>query len=67
MPELKPCPFCGRFAKTKYFKGVDYSFWRAGCNVDESNNGCSYTLGYETEQEAIIDWNKRQGEQQCQN
>jgi Lar family restriction alleviation protein len=53
MTELKPCPFCG--SKAEVWEGV-FGGWRAFCTNRKS---CGAMIVCATEQDAIIEWNKR--------
>jgi hypothetical protein len=52
MNELKPCPFCGSEAYITQDQG-----WQVNCKV------CCETSWYNTPQEAIEAWNRREKEE----
>lgn len=66
MAELKPCPFCGKEAKTMNLIG---DLFIVGCDY---NPNCPGHIGkqapaYYTEELAIRYWNRRAGEQEAKN
>ena len=59
--ELKPCPFCGGKAELevlKYFRGDMYAIYCTADLSPEKRHG-HFITDYETEAEAIADWNRR--------
>ena len=52
MSKLKPCPFCGNHANSKWFKSDDFGI---ECNT----KSCYGIYGFETEEDAIAQWQSR--------
>lgn len=60
-PDLKPCPFCGSMAWISVYEFEDGSNeWRIHCWHDDDCFLQNYAqLGFETEKEAILAWERR--------
>lgn len=58
MAELKLCPFCGGNAKVVLL----YDSYHVECDNPLDCTVIPSTWGYGTEEEAIIAWNRRAGE-----
>ena len=52
MSKLKPCPFCGNHANSKWFKSDDFGI---ECNT----KSCYGIYGFKTEEDAIAQWQSR--------
>lgn len=65
MPELKPCPFCGRmvYATTSY---IAYGF----TIVADHKKSCffygTHAPVFETMKKAVSSWNRRAGDNDCE-
>ena len=56
--EIKRCKYCNTEATAILIKNAyGGDFWRVECGTE-----CSYTRGHDTKEQAIDEWNKRQGE-----
>lgn len=58
MIDLKPCPFCG--GKAEIMMDDDWSEWDVSC----SNRNCilyEWAGRFNTREEAIAEWNRRDG------
>ncbi len=69
MPELKPCPFCGRYPKIEY--GGHETLWQIFHPFESDEDECPIatyadeSLGawmYDTKEEAVDAWNRRANE-----
>ena len=65
MTELKPCPFCGKKTAMIINTGNHFpiTMYRVICSVDCVMQGKLYN----SETDAISEWNRRSGEAECQN
>ena len=57
MTELKPCPFCGGETKIRTYSGMGRTMFFVQCNDCAAESSC-----YDTKEEAVAAWNRRDGE-----
>ncbi|RLF44890.1 MAG: hypothetical protein DRN17_03625 [Thermoplasmata archaeon] len=60
--KIKQCPFCGSDAVTEqYSSDQEHLDWQVGCDGEDTNcfGWLPRSESYDTEDEAIIAWNKR--------
>lgn len=55
--ELKPCPFCGCSDVSMYTNGTDVDDYSYVVECDGC--GCTLDTGFESEERAIEEWNRR--------
>ena len=66
MAELKPCPFCGGAARLREYRTFNERIHGLATRYYVQCEVCRIevpTLGYESDDEVVKAWNRREGEQ----